>query len=328
MFKKYIFLLILSLFSVQSFAGSCADGSEPVKSVSADGSYFVYNCGGLVTGSASGASEDDSVSIVVSGRFTEDQSDVNDDYQVHYIYFLASDTPDKRLDVNGWIEKLALKANADLLYWSALSPNSKGVGQQFKLDYRLDSKLDITFLRATVPEKTINSVQVPASYIFNYIRKAGFDNSRKVYAILVGFNTYEGNSKGGEGGTALMTVFIPAAKSYSQDDREALILHELIHTQGVGFTCGKRDIGQSGHIQGNDIMGENRNGMSRIIDKFNDTYYRHNIQECPDMSKSVYLTPTAEDSWDPYEVFCRRNTGGFTFNPEKFYGCKDRPAIN
>ena len=59
--KKLFLLLILSFFSVKSLAGSCPDGSEPIKSVSADGTYFVYNCGGLVTGSASGASEDDIV---------------------------------------------------------------------------------------------------------------------------------------------------------------------------------------------------------------------------------------------------------------------------
>ena len=44
--KKLLLLLILSFFSVQSIAGSCPDGSEPVKSISADGTYFVYNCGG------------------------------------------------------------------------------------------------------------------------------------------------------------------------------------------------------------------------------------------------------------------------------------------
>ena len=43
--KKLFLLLILSFFSAQSFAGSCPDGSEPVKSISADGTYFVYNCG-------------------------------------------------------------------------------------------------------------------------------------------------------------------------------------------------------------------------------------------------------------------------------------------
>ena len=44
--KNLLLILALSLFSVQSFAGSCPDGSEPVKSISADGTYFVYNCGG------------------------------------------------------------------------------------------------------------------------------------------------------------------------------------------------------------------------------------------------------------------------------------------
>ena len=44
--KKLFLLLILSFFSTQGFAGSCPDGSDPVKSISADGTYFVYNCGG------------------------------------------------------------------------------------------------------------------------------------------------------------------------------------------------------------------------------------------------------------------------------------------
>jgi len=44
--KNLLLLLVLSLFSIQSFAGSCPDGSEPVKSISDDGTYFVFNCGG------------------------------------------------------------------------------------------------------------------------------------------------------------------------------------------------------------------------------------------------------------------------------------------
>jgi hypothetical protein len=43
--QKPLLILILSFFSAQSFAGSCPDGSEPIKSVSEDGTYFVYNCG-------------------------------------------------------------------------------------------------------------------------------------------------------------------------------------------------------------------------------------------------------------------------------------------
>jgi len=44
--KKLLLLLILSFFSAQGFAAGCPDGSEPVKSISDDGTYFVYKCGG------------------------------------------------------------------------------------------------------------------------------------------------------------------------------------------------------------------------------------------------------------------------------------------
>ena len=42
--KKLLLLLALSLFSIQGFAAGCPDGSEPVKSISADGTYFVFEC--------------------------------------------------------------------------------------------------------------------------------------------------------------------------------------------------------------------------------------------------------------------------------------------
>ena len=44
--KKLLLLLALSFFSAQGFAAGCPDGSEPAKSISEDGSYFVFNCGG------------------------------------------------------------------------------------------------------------------------------------------------------------------------------------------------------------------------------------------------------------------------------------------
>jgi hypothetical protein len=44
--KKIFLTLSLFIFSIQVFALSCPDGSELVKSISADGTYFVYNCGG------------------------------------------------------------------------------------------------------------------------------------------------------------------------------------------------------------------------------------------------------------------------------------------
>ena len=43
--KKLILLFILSFFSTQGYTASCPDGNEPIKTISADGTYFVYKCG-------------------------------------------------------------------------------------------------------------------------------------------------------------------------------------------------------------------------------------------------------------------------------------------
>jgi hypothetical protein len=42
--KKILFIFVLSLYSIQGLASSCPDGSEPVKSISDDGTYYVFNC--------------------------------------------------------------------------------------------------------------------------------------------------------------------------------------------------------------------------------------------------------------------------------------------
>ena len=44
--KKIFLIFILTFISIKSFAGSCPDGSDPTKSISDDGTYFVYKCGG------------------------------------------------------------------------------------------------------------------------------------------------------------------------------------------------------------------------------------------------------------------------------------------
>ena len=42
--KKLILIVILSFLSTQSFAGSCPQGSEVVRTISPDGSYFLSSC--------------------------------------------------------------------------------------------------------------------------------------------------------------------------------------------------------------------------------------------------------------------------------------------
>ena len=53
-----------------------------------------------------------------SGRFFEDQPDVNDDYQIHFIYTLAADSKDREWDINGKIEKIADKMNVNIIDFS------------------------------------------------------------------------------------------------------------------------------------------------------------------------------------------------------------------
>ena len=50
--KKLLLLLILSFFSAQGFAESCADGSEPKKTISQDGTYYEFKCAGSSNGIA------------------------------------------------------------------------------------------------------------------------------------------------------------------------------------------------------------------------------------------------------------------------------------
>ena len=255
------------------------------------------------------------------GRFFEDQPDVNDDHQIHFIYLLSSKDKDKELDINGSIEKIVHRVNGKFLKMSAKNKKSNGIGQQFKLDMTKEGKLDVTFVRMNVSKKKLDGPEYPTDIIYNYLREKGFNNPKKVYASLAGFKSKHGNSDGGEGGVAMTVIYIPAVKSYGQPDMDLVILHELFHAQGAAYACGKRTY-KGAHVKGSDLLAVDT--VKSSIDSKNDTYYRHDIEGCPDLAKSVFVTPTAEDPWDPYDVFCRRKRGNLTHKDlyGDFRGCK------
>ena len=260
------------------------------------------------------------------GRFFEDQPDVSDDYQIHFIYMLAADGKDKKLDISGWIEKRIKTVNNKFLKMSAKNKKSNGIGHQFKLDMTKEGKLDVTFLRMNVLKKQLDQTHAPESLVYRYLKEKGFDNPKKVYATFAGFNHRDGNDIGGEGGVPYTVIFTPAVKSYGQPDMDLVILHELFHTQGAAYACGKRTY-EGTHVKGSDVLGKGI--LSTKIDSKNDTYYRHDIEGCPDLAKSVFVTPTAKDSWDPYDVFCRKKKGNFTH--PNLYGqhiCKNSSAAS
>ena len=169
-----------------------------------------------------------------------DRPDVNDDHQVHFIYAILKNGKDKEWDVNGYIEKNALKVNKNFLKWSAKNKKSNGIGQKFKYDFSNDGKLDVSFARLNLTRKEIDKPDYPNGIIYRELFKQGFNNPKKVYAIFSGFKSKHGNSDGGEGGPLFTILYGPAIKSYGSRDMEIIILHELFHTQGAAYDCGKR----------------------------------------------------------------------------------------
>ena len=247
-----------------------------------------------------------------------DRPDTNDDHQVHFIYAILKNGKDKEWDINGYIEKNALKVNKNFLKWSAKNKKSNGMGQKFKYDFSKDGKIDVSFARLNLTRKEIDKPDHPNGIIYRELFRQGFNNPKKVYAIFSGFKSKHGNSDGGEGGPLFTILYGPAIKSYGSKDMEIVILHELFHTQGAAYDCGKRTY-KGAHVKGSDVLSSGN--VSTKIDSKNDTYYKHGIEGCPDLADSVFLKPTSENSWDPYEVFCKKNVG--KFKHKKLFSTKD-----
>ena len=258
------------------------------------------------------------------GRFFEDQPDVNDDHQIHFIYLLSSEGKDTELDISGWIEKRVNSVNDKFLRFSAKNKKSNGIGQQFKLDMTKEGKLDVTFVRMNVSKNQLDVPDSPTDMIYLYLRQKGFNNPKKVYATFTGFKSKHGDSDVGEGYVPMMVIYTPAVKTHGTKDMDLVILHELFHTQAAAYGCGKRTY-KGGHVKGSDVLAVGE--LSTSIDSNNNTYYRHDIEGCADLAKSVFVTPTVEDPWDPYDVFCRQrgfNRGNLT-HPDLYrgsHGCK------
>jgi len=257
--------------------------------------------------------EDDKIN-----RSLVDREDSTNDHQVHFIYAILKNGKDKEWDINGYIEKLALKVNENFLKWSSQNKKSNGIGQKFKYDFLKNGKLDVSFARLDLTRKQIDEPDHPNGLIYKELFKQGFNNPKKVYAIISGFNSKHGNSDGGEGGPLFTILYGPAIKSYGSKGMEIVILHELFHTQGAAYDCGKRTY-RGAHVKGSDVLGSG--DVSTKIDSKNDTYYKHGIEGCPDLADSIFLTPTSKNPWDPYEVFCKKNVGKFTH--KKLFSTKD-----
>ncbi len=119
---KLLLLLILSFFSAQSYAGSCPDGSDPVKSISADGTYFVYNCGGQASSSTANSN-----TKAVAGI------DIENDPNIDFFKPPQKPYPTGKLYSFGMMWQMADFNNdgySDVIYIGAMKPeNSNRTGE-------------------------------------------------------------------------------------------------------------------------------------------------------------------------------------------------------
>ena len=234
------------------------------------------------------------------GRFFEDQPDVNDDYQIHFNYLLAFDGKDREWDINGKMEKILLEMNEKMLKATAGHKYSDGVGKKYKFDFRKDGKLDITFVRVDKRRKELHQYPNADFKTFLYY-KMKMKNPKKIYYNFADINH---PTDGGEAGVPMGSSFLKNKHVKIKKKIILITLHELHHAQGGGFACvpGMRD---NGHYS------KKREGWQLSTGTSLGPTYIHKVEGCPELVDSVYLTPTSDQPYDPYQLLCKNKLGRY-----------------
>ena len=227
------------------------------------------------------------------GRFFEDQPDVTDDYQIHFNYLLAADSEDREMDIKGEMEKILLEANEVMLKATAENKKGDGIARKYKFDYRADGKLDITFIRMDMKHKELT--KWANNDIIPFLNKVkGQKNIKKIYYNFADFS----NVDGGEAGVGYGTTYLKSRGNGTQERKLLVTLHELLHTQGMGYEC------VPGVKPGNGHYSTDKPGYMLESGRKIGPVYAHAKEGCPQMMDSVYLTPTRNDPYDPYQHAC------------------------
>ena len=263
----------------------------------------------------------------IQGRFLYDQEDVSDDYQVHVIYVLASDSKDLEYDVKGKIEKIVFKGNRHF---------EKRTGKKIRFDMTKEGKLDVSFLRVDHTKKEIKEFpRDPIAYFGAQIIKNGFYHPKKVYSTFSQENWW--NKDLGRNQEGVMTTIpfttptglinYPMATNYLRADPKSLWFtstHEIIHILGFIQVCAPNQ--KYTHLTfRNDYMSLNDSG-NRYIDKKKNNYFGHSNADCPlDLKKSVFLEPKEKDSQlIPYTASCEFDWNDKHINHKQNLNCLNR----
>jgi len=234
------------------------------------------------------------------GRFFEDQPDITDDYQIHFNYLLAADSEDREMDINGKMEKILLEVNEVMLKATAENKKGDGVARKYKFDYRADGKLDITFIRMDMKHKELD--KWANNDIIPFLNKVKDQkNIKKIYYNFADFS----NVDGGEAGVGYGSTYLKSSSNGSFERKLLVTLHELLHTQGMGYEC------VPGIKSGNGHYSTDKPGYMLGSGRKIGPVYAHSKEGCPQMMDSVYLTPTRSDPYDPYVLNCLLDLGKY-----------------
>ena len=302
--KTLIPLFILVILGTSGLVG-CSSSMDGIGSNSTfNGNKSTFN--GNKNDSASGSDEK-------PGRSFKDQPDVNDDYQIHFNYLLAKDSEDREWDLNGRMEEIILEVNESMAKATAMHESGDGKEKIYKFDYRKDGKLDITFVRLDknfqeLHEHANNDISPFLFSKINFWRDdddeplKGMNNPKKIYYNFADFFSEDG----GEAGVGVGTTFLKSKSNYSNERVLLNVLHELHHAQGGGYSCVPGIREGKGHYINQEIRVQLRGGR-----KLGATY-AHKVEGCPQLMDSVYLKPTSNEPYDPYELNCLFNLGKYT----------------
>ena len=230
------------------------------------------------------------------GRFFEDQPDVTDEHQIHFIYLLPSDGEDRELDINGKMQDILEKTNEAMFESTKANKGSGGIGKKYKYDYRKDGKLDITFIRLDKKRKEMHK------YINNnykgWLWLNGFNNPKKVYFTFADVTSVDG----GEGGVGMASMFLKNKYNKKVDNMIRTSVHEMHHAMGGGFAC-VPGMSKNAHF----TSGQDTPAKQMFFGKA----YVHDVEGCPKGEDSVYLTPTSKEPYDPFKLICLNEWGKY-----------------
>ena len=248
----------------------------------------------------------------IINRSFKDNIDSSTNFQFHTVYLLPCEKEDRKFDVNKNIHYSLEAINKWFL--------NKTNNQIIRYDKTNEGIIDTTFIRVNktmswftqynsnqnniedASSKIENIILSNPSLFLNFDKKKfivffeGWEKRRSLFTEICGKSRYNGkvsifytDSKMKKGRSCTIDN-INNTINEEFGESEGTILHEMLHTLGMPPRCANNlDSENIFHVKdsNDDIM--NKVSGSIYLDFNNDDYYKHNIDDCADLSKSNYL---------------------------------------